>query len=222
MFDKQKALEVFNSITTRKELEDLFEIANKAGFYLGSAWEAHKHHLNATINKNNSLNLEIPRFLSQPNQEISENYTAFEAEVQKHFAQFGVDQAIKERMKYIGIDPKYSRYPHKKSREEVIALGYTPNPKYVDGGSWFAYDLSKPTKLRFVANQFEFNELLKLIGGPKLPYFSEHTFPSVPETDQYIIHPNLKVQFKDEALATRLRDLLVEKYRDNHCDMIKL
>lgn len=222
MLDKQKALEVFNSITTRKELEDLFDIANKAGFYLGSSWEAHKHHLDATINKNNPLNLERPRALSHPKPEVSENYTLFEAEVKKHFAQFGVDQAIKERMQYVGIEPRFSRYPRTKTREEVIALGYVPHPDYVPDSTWYAYDLSKPTKLRFVAKQYEFNSLLALIGGPELPYYSDHSFPEVPETDQYVIHPNRKVQFKDVELATKLRDLLVAKYRQHHCDMIKL
>lgn len=222
MFNAQKALEVFNSVTTRKELEALFNAADNTGFYLGSSWDAHKRHLERIINKNNPLNLQIPRFLSDPKQEFSENYTVFEAEVKKYFAQFGVNEAIKERMQHVNVDTKFSSYPHKKTREEVIALGYTPHPDYVPNSSWYAYDLSKPTKLRFIAKHFEFNRLLALIGGPELPYYSDHSFPEVPETDQYIIHPNRKVQFKDEELATCLRDLLVEKYRGYQNHMIKL
>jgi hypothetical protein len=222
MFSKEKALEVFNSISTYDELKTLFDVADNANIHLGSAWDAHKRLIQRIVSRNNPLGLIVPRSLSDPKFEDSTNYVEFEQTVKNHFAQFGVDQAISERMDKIYIDARFQSYPRTKTLNEVIALGYVAHPNCNPENSWYAYDLSKPLKLRFKGSQSDLNHLLALIGGPELPYFSEYTFPSVPETDEYIIHPNRKVQFKNLELASRLRDLLMEKYKNVTNHLIKL
>lgn len=220
--DKKAVLDLFKTVESYDDLKALFDTAETAGFYLGSYWDAHNKHLAKIVSRNNPLGLEVPRFLSNPSQADSNNYKEFEEKVIAHFAQFGIDTAIQERMQNVHIQERYASYPRKKTREEVIAMGYTPHPDASPENSWYAYDLSKPLKLRFVCDHYEFNRLLELIGGPELPYYSEYSFPENPETDQYIIHPNRKVQFKDEALATRLRDLLAAKYQKVSIFMVKL
>lgn len=216
------ASEIFKSIKNRNDLETLFDIASKNGFYLGSAWDAHNRHLSAIVQRNNPLQLEVPNHINKPTQDISNDYVAFEELVKKHFAQFGVEKAIEERMQNIFVDSVYSSYPRKKTYAEVVAMGYTPHPEIKSDYAWYAYDLSKPLKIRYRADQNHFNRLLALIGGPELPYYSAYSFPETPETDEYIIHSNRKIQFKNLELATRLRDLMVKKKMGQSNSLIKL
>jgi len=221
MIDIQKLEDVLSQIETRSDLEDMFNTANKCGFNLGSVNEAHDKHIAAILRKYNPLQLQEPHELSNPKRVDSENYLHFAKKCKDYFQHFSVEDAILQRMGAVSIEPKFKSYPRKKTKEEVIADGYKPHPEASADNGWYAYDLSNPLKLRFIAKQFEFNRLLELIGGPNLPYYSDYTYPDVPETDDFIIHPNRKIQFKNLELATKLRDLLVQKYQRIHVALIK-
>ena len=155
MIDTKAVLDLFKNIKCYNDLKALYNAAETAGFYLGSYWEAHNKHLAAIVRRNNPLGLEVPRFLSDPIQDDSNNYEMFEEKVKGYFGQFGIAAAIEQRLGNVSIDSKYSHYPKKKTRDEVIAMGFTPHADAQPNNAWYAYDFSNPLKLRFICNHFD-------------------------------------------------------------------
>lgn len=214
--------EMFSSITNRKELEQLFKDAESAGFNLGSSWDCHKRHLNTIVRRNNPLNMEVPTFFAQPKYELSDNYIEFEKMVKDHFDKFGIGDAIAEAAKRVYAQPVYESYPRKKTREQVIQMGFVPHVDANEDSAWFAYDMSNPLKIGYKANHANFSRLLDLLGGPELPYYSEFSEPETPETDDYKIFKSGAVKFKNVEFATKLRDVALAQLRTHYNALIKV
>ena len=216
--------EIFSAITNRKELEQLFKDAEAAGFNLGSSWDCHKQHLSAIVRRNNPFNMEVPRSLKDPKYELSDNYIEFEKKVKAHFDQLGVKDAIAEAANWVYAQSVYESYPRKKTREEVIQMGFTPHVNANEDSAGYAYNMSDPLKIGYKAEHFKFNRLLGLLGGPELPYYSDFSAPEISETetDDYKIFKSRVVKFKNLEFATKLREVVLAKLFTHTNALIKI
>lgn len=214
--------EIFSAITNRKELEQLFKDAEAVGFNLGSSWDCHKRHLSAIVRRNNPFNMEVPRSLSDPKYDVSDNYIQFESLVKAHFSQLGVKDAIAEAANMVYAQPVHQSYPRKKTKEQVIEMGFVPHVDANEDSAWYAYDMSNPLKIGYKAEHSNFNRLLGLLGGPELPYYSEFSEPETPETEDYKIFKSGTVKFKNLEFATKLRDVALAKLRTHYNALIKI
>jgi hypothetical protein len=224
VMNKETIKAIFQSIQNRKDLELVFKIAEDMDFKLGYVGDTHEKKLRNIVVENNPLSLHVPRHLSNPSQEDGFDYTKFGEKCREYFSQFGEDVAAMQRIENIYVDfhTAKNKNPKNKTLEDFKNEGYEFHPNFdKEFGGWYAHDLSKPLKIRYIGGHYEFSRLMSLIGGPELPCFSEYSFPAINETTEYVIHSNRKIQFKDPVFATKMRDLMYEKLKKGTQNLIK-
>lgn len=211
---------VWKNVNSFTELKEFANLASQAGFCF-DVEKTHAHKIKQIIKKYNKFNIPVPETISNPFRFTNITYIAFE-KICENFFSHNISDVLKIKASAIHINPTHKSYPKTKTIEELMKMGYTASDNFNPSYSWSAYDLSNPKIIRFMGKSDDFNALLRIINGPELPYYSEYTKPSVSETDDFKIHSNLKVQFKNPEIANKLRDLIFEIYKSYPQNLIKL
>ena len=215
----------FAEIKSLKDLEIILNEASKSGFNLNlQSWRIHDSKLDNIITKVNTLNLNCD--YDKLRKLYKDRYAQFEADVQKHFSQFGLADKLKELSRHLNIDSKHCSQDHKVSREASIAAGFIPNnSEYSANNYWEAIDLSvNPTKIKFrCAESFYLNQIFKALGFDfEARYYrmNSSNFDGW-EADGFKMYKNGNFTIANPEMAKALLEMAKLRYLTEDCYLVK-
>ena len=191
----------FAEIKSLKDLEIILNEASKSGFNLNlQSWRIHDSKLDNIITKVNTLNLNCD--YDKLRKLYKDSYAQFEADVQKHFSQFGLADKLKELSRHLNIDSKH------------------PANNY-----WEAIDLSvNPTKIKFrCADSFYLNQIFKALGFDfEVRYYrmNSSNFDGW-EADGFKMYKNGNFTIANPEIAKALLEMAKLRYLTEDCYLVK-